>query len=65
MVFAADDNGGLVSSDGEGLVDASGFTEGGESAVVECCVDEEVGGAGVDAHVVCEDAGIGGFEEFG
>lgn len=52
VALAADDEGGLVSPDGEGSVDASGFAWDWESAVVECGVDEMVGGLWVDAHVV-------------
>lgn len=65
MALAADDEGGLVSPDGKGSVDASGFAGDWDSAVVECGVDEMVGGLGVDAHVVGEGAGIGGLEEVG
>lgn len=65
MALAADDDGGLVSPDSKGSVGASGFAGDWESAVVECGVDYVVGGSGVEVHVLGEDAGVGGFEEFG
>lgn len=65
MALAADDDGGLVSPDGKGSVDASGFAGDWESAVVECGVDYVVGGSGVDAHVLGEDAGVDSFDGCG
>ena len=65
MALAADDDGCLVSPDGDGSVDASGFSGDWESAVVECRVDEMVGSLWVDAHVVGDEAGVDGFEEVG
>lgn len=65
MALAADDDGCLMSPDGDGSVDASGFSGDWESAVVECRVDEMVGGSGVDAHVVGDEEGIGDLEGVG
>ena len=65
MAFATDDDGGLVSPDGDGSVDASGFSGDWDSAVVECRVDEIVGSLWVDAHVAGDEVGVGGFEKVG